>query len=141
MSAERRARLSIRPGARLSSAVSPMSRISQRSCLLDRTCFWPLRRFDVPSSVEDLRKSSSMKVRSDQLSESCVASFGHVAANVVRRAELAAANLDHGVPHLRLEPDADPVPVTFTSGSRASCAYPDGNLLAGPIAIAEPELV
>ena len=37
--------------------------------------------------------------------------FGHIAANVVRRAKFAAANLDHGVPHLRLEPDAGPVPV------------------------------
>jgi hypothetical protein len=37
--------------------------------------------------------------------------FGHIAANIVRRAEFAAANLDHGVPHLRLEPDAGPVPV------------------------------
>jgi CO/xanthine dehydrogenase FAD-binding subunit len=37
--------------------------------------------------------------------------FGHVAANVVRCAEFAAANLGHGVPHLRLEPDAGTVPV------------------------------
>jgi hypothetical protein len=34
--------------------------------------------------------------------------FRHIAANVVWRAEFAAANLAHAVPYLRFEPDAGP---------------------------------
>jgi hypothetical protein len=37
--------------------------------------------------------------------------FGRVAANVVQRAELPAANLGQGIPDLRLQPDAGPVSV------------------------------
>jgi hypothetical protein len=47
--------------------------------------------------------------------------FGHLAANVVRRAEFAAADLDHGVPHLRLEPDAGSMPVDFHIANHVGC--------------------
>ena len=49
--------------------------------------------------------------------------FCHIAANVVGRAEFAPANLDHRVPHLRLEPDAGPVPVDLHIANHERAAF------------------
>jgi hypothetical protein len=48
--------------------------------------------------------------------------FGHIAANVIRRAEFTTANLGHGVPYLGFEPDACPVSVhaDITNHKRAA---------------------
>ena len=48
--------------------------------------------------------------------------FGHIAANVMRRAEFTAANLGHGVPYLWFEPDACPMSVhaDITNHKRAA---------------------
>jgi hypothetical protein len=49
--------------------------------------------------------------------------FGHIAANVMRRAEFTAANLGHGVPYLGFEPDACPVSVDANIPNHKRAAF------------------
>ena len=62
---------------------------------------------------------------------------GHMVANVMRRAEFAAANLGERVPYLRFEPDAGPVS-TDADIAHHECAAAAGEGRGGGVAMVAP---